>query len=673
MTRLFARLPSLAQRHAAAVLAGWLLLAGALFLVAPSLTEVGVQDQSTFLPQGAQSQQAFALLDERFPEDPSTNGAVVVLARDGGLLPADRAYAAELAGSLQERARRPGAEVSAVLAAGLDPRLAPLLRSSDGQAELLVVGYRTSAFSDRAIAAVEELRGELARGPEGLDRQVTGLAGLAADQDRALKQSFDRVGVVTLLLVIGILLAVYRSPVAAAIPLLTIGVAFTVAQSLVALLAQAGLQVASLAATFMVVLVFGAGTDYCLFLLSRFRDDLSSSDTPRQTLRRAAGVTSGVIVASGAAVAIGFLAQLTADFGFYRTMGPAIGLAIVVTVLASLTLTPALVTLAGRRVFWPLPLPTLQARPTRGSPRWARLGELVRRWPAEVALAAVIPMVLLSAGLAAVNTSTDLLGELPADSDARRGAAVVAEHFPVGAVAPLSVLVSAPEPLAGGGRLSVVDRLTDELRQVPGVAEVRSATQPTGTPLTARGGPGQAAALGHLGLDPNKVDVTPLYNALASPAGLRPTEDIVRRYPQLAESVALFKGGDGATTRLIVVLDTPPFGAQAQDTARRLSVETRRILTGTARSGAAVAVAGPAAVFGDIEQTATRDFFGIAVVLALAITLVLAALLRALLLPVLLILTALLSYTAALGFAAVVGRFLLGQDGVAFYLPAFSW
>ncbi|GAC1323937.1 MAG: hypothetical protein NVSMB13_04580 [Mycobacteriales bacterium] len=661
-----------AQRHARWVVLAWVLLAGALLVVAPSLTKVGVQDQSKFLPQGAQSQQALELLTRLFPQDPSSNAGVIVFERPTGLTPVDRQYAADVAHRLTVANRSGAGGVAQVLAVGEDPRLASLLRSKDGRAELVVVGYRTAAFADVTIASVRQLRTELRAAPPGLTHKITGLAGLGADQDSALKSTFTRVGLISVLLVVGILLAVYRSAAAAAIPLVTIAVAFAVAQSLVALLAQAGVQVASLAATFMVVLVFGAGTDYCLFLVSRYRAELSPGEAPADTLGRTTDVMTGVIVASGAAVTIGFLAQFTAKFGFYRTMGPAIGLAVLVTVLAALTLTPAILTLAGKHAFWPVRLDALQARPPQTHPRWARLGELVGRWPAETALAAVTPMVLLSAGLAAIHTSTDLLGELPPSSEARVGAAVIGRHFPVGASAPISVILAGTEPIRSGDRLSAVDKLTDALRATPGIAEVRSATQPAGAPLTGRATPGSKGAdLRTLGLDPNKVDVTPLYNALASPRGLRLTQDVLRRYPQLTKTTSLFQGTDANSTRLIVLLDTAPFGKSAQQTARRISALAQRSLAGSSLAGAHVAVAGPAAAFGDIETTASHDFLGIAVVLTIAILLVLAALLRSLLLPVLLVGTALLSYTAALGFTALVGRFVLGQEGVAFYLPAF--
>lgn len=666
------RLSGFAQRHARWVVLAWVVLAVGLVAASPSLAKVGVQDQAVFLPQGSPSQLATEQLGRLFPQDPSVNSAVVVLARPGGLTAADRSYAADLGRRLRAASRAPDSGVSQVLAVGEDSRLASLLRSPDGQAELIVVGYRTGAFADTTIESVRQLRRELSAAPAGLTHQVTGLAGVGADQDSALKTTFLRVGVVSVLLVVAILLLVYRSVVAAAIPLVTIGLAFLVAESAVALLAQAGLQVASLAATFMLVLVFGAGTDYCLFLVSRYRAELSESETPTATLRRTTDVMTGVIVASGAAVVIGFLAQFTAKFGFYRTMGPAIGLSVVITVLAALTLTPAIVQLAGRHAFWPMPMDTVRSARPVPHPRWERLGRLVRAWPAEAALAAVIPMVLLSAGMAAIHTSTDLLAELPASAEARVGASTVARHFPAGASAPLSVIVSDTEPITRGNRLSAVDRLTDALRATPGVAQVRSATQPAGEPLTGRASPGGPSGdLRALGLDPNKVDVTPLYNALASARGLRLTEDVLARYPQLGKTVSLFNGADGQSTRLIVLLDEAPFGEGAQQTARRLSAVTEQTLAGSALTGAQVAVAGPAAVFGDIQETATQDFLGIAVVLTLAILLVLAFLLRSLLLPALLVGTALLSYTASLGLAALVGRFVLGQDGVAFYLPAF--
>src|SRR3546814_7540473 len=122
----------------------------------------------------------------------------------------------------------------------------------------------------------------------------------------------------------------------------------------------------------LVVMLFGAGTDYCLFISSRYREDLVAGDPIAVTVVRSTKVIGAVIAASAATVIVGFSSMITADFGIFKTMGPAIGIAIAVTLVAGLTLTPALLSVAGEHAFWPRPLAVLRATSDQGSPRWAR-------------------------------------------------------------------------------------------------------------------------------------------------------------------------------------------------------------------------------------------------------------------------------------------------------------
>jgi RND superfamily putative drug exporter len=182
---------------------------------------------------------------------------------------------------------------------------------------------------------------------------VTGNAGVAADQAEAIDNSIKRTTAITLGLVLLILLYVYRSPVTPIVPLITIGMAFTVASGIIALLAQAGMKTSSLVENFMVVIVFGAGTDYCLFIISRFREDVAHSHEYRRTLVGTVAIVGAVIASSAATVIVGFSAQGVARFGMFRTTGPAMAIAVIVTLAAGLTLTPALMRAFGRSLFWP--------------------------------------------------------------------------------------------------------------------------------------------------------------------------------------------------------------------------------------------------------------------------------------------------------------------------------
>jgi RND superfamily putative drug exporter len=672
---MFHRLAAFSERFAWALLAAWLVAAVAITAAAPSLQDVGTQDTTEFLPADAPSQLAERVLERLFPDDPSRESAILVFARDGKLTDADRAYL----GQLEPFLRSPGVEpvVGEVQTTATAPDLAPFLRAPDGEAELVIVGLTAPPFTSRVTRFIEQLRDHLDdTAPAGLRHHVTGIAGLGTDQAEAVTESFDRTAVASVLLVLLILFFVYRSAVAPFIPLVTIGLAFLVSRGLIGYMADAGVKVSSQVETFMIVMIFGAGTDYCLFLVSRYKEELERGDPVPVTVRRAMTVMGAVIAASAGTVIVGFASQATAQSGIFKTMGPSIGLAVFVTLIASLTLTPALLKLVGRNAFWPSKLDAVRDEADKHSARWDRVAVAIKERPAVVLLAGIIVLQLLAAGLGWFETSFDLVGELPGGADAREGFEVLSEHYPGGAISPIYLVIEAGGPIVDDARLEAIDRLTDRLRSVEGIAEVRSVTQPAGRPLTTEtlnefglgSGAGQASGLG---IDPNKVDVTPLFAALASPDGLRFTGPVLRAYPQIQERLALLLGTDGNSTRLIVAMDGNPYAGKSLDVFRSIDDVAAATLGGTALAGAELSVGGPTSFYSDLRTVGADDFRVITAVLLGAIFIVLALLLRSVVAPFYLLATVVLSYLATMGVAVVVFQGLGNAEGISFWLPPF--
>lgn len=666
------RLSGWCARRAPLIITAWAVAAVALFIWAPSLQKVGVQDETSFLPAGSPSQQANQLLQQLFPNDPTLQAGIVVLSRTGGLKSGDETYIARLDQWLTHSAI--ASDVNTVESVANDPALAGELRSPDGTAELVVIGLKPAPFTTRAASAVTAIRNHIDRtAPPGLSHHLTGTAGLAADQATGLVHSFTQTAWITVLLVLAILILVYRSLVAPLIPLLSIGLGYLVARGIVGVMAAHGFKVATLAETFMIVMVFGAGTDYCLFVVSRYREHIDTDGPGVATIRRVMSVIGTVIAASAITVVAGFLSMLTARFGIYKTMGPAIGIAILVTLVAALTLTPALLSLAGRAVFWPSALqdPDRQQRSTL---RWRRLAQWIRRQPAVALLAGIIILLFPANGLILFHESFDLINELPPSADARQGFDVLAAHFPAGTVAPIYVVVDPAAPITTNARLSAIDRLTQALRSVPGVQQVRSITQPDGQPLTndALDQLGGQKVFKDFGLDPNKVDITPLFDAMSSPGGLRFNATLLARYPQLLKGpLSFFIGQGGTSTRLLVALDGDPYSRQAMPVIRHLNQVANAALAGSALGGARLEIGGPPASFADIQQVGNRDFRVITAVLLAGIFIVLALLLRSLIAPFYLLATVLVSYAATLGLTSAVFDGLLHQPGLSFWLPPF--
>jgi putative drug exporter of the RND superfamily len=346
-----------------AVIALWVALTAGLLLLAPSFEEVATYDDTAFLPEGSPSVAGNRLVEAGWPDDDLSSTITVVLERpDEPLTDADHEVLADLVDwARSDEAPDALGPVTTHLS---DPDLTDTFVADDGQAVFFLIGLEVPAYTPPANAAVGTVRHHVAATdlPAGTDAYVTGAAAVAADENVAIESTLARTTWLSLLLVASILLWVFRSPVAPLVPLTTVAVAFLVSRAVVTLLAQAGMDVSALYETFAVVIVFGAGTDYCLFLLARYREELDGGAAaelaPARRLRAGAltvtvGVMLAVLGSSAATTIVGFSAQGVADFGLYRTMGPALAISIAVTALTALTLAPALMRLFGRWLFWP--------------------------------------------------------------------------------------------------------------------------------------------------------------------------------------------------------------------------------------------------------------------------------------------------------------------------------
>lgn len=478
---MFERLGRIVIRFRFLFLVGWLAAALVCWLLAPSLEDTGTSDQAAFLPDESESREAGTLRDESFPSDAAPGQAIVVFSRAGGLTDADRAYIASLPELLSgaELPAELAGEISGVVTAEGSPDLALYLRSTDGVAEIAQVNLSVGSFEATTRSAVAALRDLLADSlPDGLQGNVTGEAGIATDYLGAAMEATDRTTVVTVVLVLIILLIMYRAPLAALAPLLTIGVAWMVARGVLGWLAQLGWQVTSTLDVFMVVLIFGVGTDYSIFLISRVREELAHGEWAVAT-RRAVGRIGAVITASAATVVVGLGSMAVARFGFVRTIGPALAVAIVITLLAGLTLTPAYLGLFGRFLFWP--------SHRRIKPRDARRGafsgvaRLVTSRPVAVTAALVLVLAVAALAMPMLRADFNLLGELPPGADGGDGYDVVAEHFDEGQLSPTYVLLEAPGlDLSSPESLALLLHTHELMAGLPGVGSVSSLVAPAG-------------------------------------------------------------------------------------------------------------------------------------------------------------------------------------------------
>jgi RND superfamily putative drug exporter len=458
----------------------WIAAAVAFGVLGPSLSEVGSADETSFLPADAESLTARQIIRTSFPADSAPSQALIVFSRTDGLTDADRA-AIEGLRSWFEGSSRPS-NILGYVTAETSPQLASLFRSADGELELARIDLSTPSFLPDTNAAIDAIRAELAVPgvlPDGLSAQVTGQAGIGRDYLEAIHEGTDRTTLATIILVIVVLLLIYRAPLAALVPLITIGVAFLVSRGILGFLAQGGWRLSSVLDSFIVVLAFGVGTDYTIFLISRFREELARHSHD-EAVRVTVGRIGAVIAASAATVVVGLTSMIVGRFGMIQTTGPALAIVIVTALLAGLTLSPSLLAISGRHLFWPLHEHTHSVRDERHG-FWAALA---RRITGRPGLLTVLVLILLAGPLLALpqlKQNFDVLQELPAGASSRQGFEILSEHLAKGQLMPLTVLVEVPGGnLDTQAALAAMGELDSRLAAVPDIQSVRSVVDPTG-------------------------------------------------------------------------------------------------------------------------------------------------------------------------------------------------
>jgi RND superfamily putative drug exporter len=479
---MFERLGSLTFRYRFAIVLAWIVAAAWAVFFAPSLAAEGMTDQTAFLPPYTASMQAHDALEAAFPGSTSASSATLTFSREGGLTDADGAYIEATAAWLTSDEAPQGLRdaVTTVDTADSRPELASALRSDDGELEMATVNLNTVLAGGAGDVVIDSLRDYLATtGPDGLETHVTGAAGIGSDYLAAIQAGTETTTIVTVILVIVILLLIYRAPLAALVPLVTIGAAFVVARGTLGVLALAGWKVSSLLDTFLVVLIFGVGTDYAIFLISRFREEVAKGDwhdASRATVRR----IGAVISASAATVMVGLGAMAFGDFGMIQTTGPALAVGILVTLIAGLTLAPALLAIFGHYLFWPLHTRTAEEGEPGGF--FARLADAVSRRPGVVTIALLAVLLVPIAAVPGMTTNFDVLAELPADSDARAGYEVVTEHMGKGNVFQSTGIIvgGSSSDLTEPASLARLLATMQELGRTEGVSHVTSLVTPDG-------------------------------------------------------------------------------------------------------------------------------------------------------------------------------------------------
>lgn len=591
---MFGRLGRLVVYNPWKIIAGWLAAAVVLVVFAPSLSDLTNQDQASFLPNKYESVQAQKLAEKAFPQSTEQTALLVFKRGDGkNLTQSDKDKVKEISGRLGAA----GVEhVSKVEAGDAKDRIA------------LATAYIKGEQQDKFVnEALEELRDKAKPLVEGSDLKLgfTGGVAINVDNEDAFKKAEAIVGIVTIVLIIVLLLAIYRSPIAALLPVIMVALVSMVASPVIAIVGKAtGLQVDQSLNTILIVVLFGIGTDYILFLLFRYRERLRAGDDKKQAMIVSVERVGEAIASAAGAVVIAFGAMLLATFGSFKSMGPGLAIAVVVMAIAALTLVPAVVSLIGPKVFWPSK--TWQKQP-KGT-AFHRIGGLVGRKPLAVAVVSGVVMLAFAAGALNFKADYDQFSQLPGDTESAKSMKDMQIDFAAGTLNPTQVYLQSRNGQAIDQ--GAAEQFALSLKSVAGVGDLNGA-----------GGP-----------DPNShVKV----------------------------------GDDRMSAEIAIVLEESPFANKALDTIDPL----RDFVHAHRPDGTRAMVGGQTASFTDIREATNHDLSVIFPVAGLLIALVLGLLLRSVVAPWYLMLAVVLGFISTIGATVLVFQTLMGNSGVMFMLP----
>lgn len=438
------------------VLALWLGAIGAIlgFDLPGKFDDAQENESSSFLPGDAESTAVLAKTEQL--QGAELAPIVIVYQRDGGLTQADRSEIDADRKALNAERMPQTSEYAKPVA------------SADGSAALLTAEIKSDGESDTILDPVDRAREQVGDGGDGLQVAVTGGAGFSADAIEVFESINGTLLLATAAIVILLLLAVYRSPIFWLLPILAIGFAELSSRALGYGLSEIGVTINGQSAGILPVLVFGAGTDYALLLVARYREELRRHDDKHEAMAIALRRAGPAILASGGTVIAALLCLTLADVQGTAGLGPIGSAGIAVAMVAILTALPALLLVTGRWAFWPL-IPHVgdqSADETHGI--WSRIGSRISRHPRRVWVGTLVLLGVLSLGWIQIDTGLTQNETFRDDVESVEGQMILQGAFPAGASAPTDVIV--PE----GGEVQAV---SNALGSADGIVEVRPAAE----------------------------------------------------------------------------------------------------------------------------------------------------------------------------------------------------
>jgi RND superfamily putative drug exporter len=604
------RFAAVVMRRAGAIVVGWVTVAALLAFTLPTLEEAQTGSLGDLVPLGADAIDAEQRSAELFAF-PFSSRTVVVERDPGGLSAARLARTVGLAADVNtDRLPELRDAAGAYGVTNAFPGLT--FAREDGTAALTALLFGPEIGQAGRTARAENYERAL-RAPDSSYVGVTGAVPARAAQAEAIRDRLPLVELATIILVslaVGLYL---KSVVAPVVTVIAVVISYLTSVRAIALAGETtGISVPAEVEPVLVALLFGVVTDYALFFMSRFRVLVAGGTDGREAARRTTAELTPIIITCGIAVAGGSAALAIADLGFLKAFGPGMALAVLVGMVVVVTLLPALLALAGPKVFWPSSPAQSPAR-LGGGTRTTRVIRTAVERPKATLAGALALIALMGAGVAWLELGQPVIRGLPADSEPREAYAQVSRAFAPGVVSPATLVVE------------------------------------------------------RRGITSRRRELVALQRVLADQPGIAGVVGPATRPGERELGAVLSRTGDAA--RFVLIADDDPLGAAAIRRQRNLIARIDDLLTAVGLPGARASFAGDTALVAETVDAANDDLGTVLPAVLVVVALVLAVFLRALVAPVYLVLLAALAPLAALGLAVVLFQGILGYGELTYFVP----
>ncbi len=613
------------SKGAKMTLIAWLVVVAILSVIAPGAKEYAGSSKEMSVKENQPSEIAEKIMEKQFPSDDGLP-ALLVFHRDGKITDRDREKLTELSEWLASDERPQ--DVSNALPYHQFPReIQDQMFSKDGSTLLFNLSMKPDLDSDQMLASLDDIRDKVKEiGLDELQFEITGPAGISADTISLFRNADFVLMLATVVLIFLLLIVIYRSPLLALTPLVIAGIVYGVVDRILGLAGKNGwFTVDSSAISIMLVLLFAVLTDYSLFVFSRYREELRKQESKYGAMGEAIHHVSEPIVFSGGTVFLAMLTLFTTIFQPYNHFAPVFSVAVVVILIAGLTLIPSIFALMGRKAFWPF-VPKVEKKENKKKGIWHKISQLVKRHPAITGGLLLIILLVGVFNVTSMKFSFNLLKSFPEDMPSRQGFELLEDHYPAGQLAPVTIILKSSEEIKVNEELvEQVNQLEDQLKEHEGVDSVSPSLS-----MEMAGDP----------------------------------ERLPRNF--MSESQQSMK--------LQLVLAENPYSVEALDTIQDLRDSSKEMLK---ESGFPADVelhyAGQTAQQLDVCAMNQRDMIVLFSLVTILLTVILGFQTHSVLMPILMMGTILLSYFSSLGFSWWIFKHGLGYEAISYRLPVYTF